>query len=334
MAEQEHLETCANCGRTIGSSAMPMVWQEKVVCPECRSRLEQNPPNEELASPPPAASAEGIAGPPEPLQCPESWKYTREWENDYEKTHEHLSKRCGHSGAQFRILYYIRGHGEEALTKIKTQNLFITRIAAGTVNVAQIRDSDIDWQSGCTWAHLNEQWEELFAIYNAHLAPPDILEILEEVHAFMDAGRLHCQSLLRYLADAKVALVRKQKDEEKRRLSLRKRSLQQQPSLWDVIDRKHSQVPVGFVYLLSNDLMPGVYKIGFSEGNPDKRARDVSLKIGLPMPFEVIAYWRTKDPYIVEQRIHAALANCAKGGEFFQVDLELAKTTIESCILH
>ncbi|CAN5665139.1 hypothetical protein BH09PLA1_BH09PLA1_34700 [soil metagenome] len=51
------------------------------------------------------------------------------------------------------------------------------------------------------------------------------------------------------------------------------------------------------------------------------------------MPFEVVAYWRTKDPYIVEQRIHTALAGYAKGGEFFQVDPEFAKTTIEACIL-
>lgn len=100
-----------------------------------------------------------------------------------------------------------------------------------------------------------------------------------------------------------------------------------------MIDEKHSEVLEGFVYLLSNELMPGVYKIGFSKGNPDKRAQDLNQSSGLPATFKVVAYWRTKDPYIVEQRIHDALASFTRGREFFQVDLEVAKTTIESCIL-
>lgn len=281
------------------------------------------------------APVRGPANLPPPLQCPESWKYTDEWEQGYKKTRGdgYLSKQCGHSGAQFQILYYLRSHGEQALTKIKNQNLLIKRISAGTVDVAKTREGDIEPQYGCTWAYLNGGWEELFAIYNAHLAPPDILESLEEVHSFIDAGRLHCQQILKYVEDWKAALTRKQKEEEEQALTPRRQSGQHQRGIWDLIDEKHSQVVEGFVYLLSNALMPGVYKIGFSAGNPDKRALDVTRNSGLPVPFEVVAYWRTKDPYIVEQRIHTALANCAKGGEFFQMDLELAKATIEACTL-
>lgn len=173
MAEQEHLETCANCGRTVGASETPMVWQEKLVCPECHGRLEQNPPDAEAAFLRPAAPANGITELPEPLQCPESWKYTKEWNDAYAQAHgnDYLSKRCRHSGADFQIMYYIYCHGEGALTQIKKQNLLIKRIAAGTVSVAQIRENDI----GSGWAYFYEWWEELFAIYNAHLAPPDIL---------------------------------------------------------------------------------------------------------------------------------------------------------------
>ena len=104
--------------------------------------------------------------------------------------------------------------------------------------------------------------------------------------------------------------------------------------MWEMIDVEHSKVTEGFVYLLSNALMPGVYKIGFTDSNPDKRAREVSARYGLPIPFEVIGYWRTKDPYIIEQRIHSALAGYGKAGEFFEIDLQLVKETIEAHVLN
>lgn len=266
---------------------------------------------------------------PEPMQCPDSWKYTKEWQDQYIKKHgyDYLSKMCKHSDAQFQIMYYIYEKGEMALTKIKTQNLFIKRIAAGTADPADIRDHDIDWQSGCTWIRLDEMGQAVFEIYNAQLAPTDILKILGEVKAFMIAGQSHCKALLRYLANARE---QKELEREQARLQVKK---QGRTNKWDVIDVKHSEVTEGFVYLLSNALMPGIYKIGFTASNPDNRAREISGDYGLPMPFEVLEYWRTKDPYIVEQRIHVALASYKKAGEFFEVDLQFAKETIEAYII-
>jgi hypothetical protein len=277
-------------------------------------------------SSPPTARSEGAANLPQPLQCPDSWKYTKEWDNNYEKAHgtDYLSKRCGHSLAQIRLLYYIYGHGEGILTTIKKQNLLIKRIAAGTANVAEVKGEGM-------WDYYDEKWEELFAVYNAHLAPPDILEIIKEVHELAEAGRLNYRSLLQYADNARSAIERKKQETEEPMLPPQGRQ-NRRPS-WDLVEEKHSKVLEGFIYLLSNSLMPGVFKIGFSAGNPDKRAKDVSLKSGLPVQFEVVAYSRTKDPFIVEQRIHTALADYAKGGEFFQLDLELAKTTIEACIM-
>ena len=106
----------------------------------------------------------------------------------------------------------------------------------------------------------------------------------------------------------------------------------QQKRKWESIDIDHSKVEEGFVYLLSNDLMPGVYKIGFTARNPDKRARELSEQYGLPISFKVVDYWRTKDPYIVEQRIHEELASFKKAGEFFEIDLECAKEIIQFLI--
>jgi len=271
---------------------------------------------------------------PEPLPTPNSWKYTKTWKEGLEEKHglDYLSQICKHSGAGFQIMYYICHYGEVALTKVKTQNLFIKRIAAKTVNPTEVRDIDIDWQSGSTWVRLQETWDELFEIYNAHMAPPDILIVLNEVKAYIDDGQSHCGKLLQYIAAARLDLEQKKEREREQELQQQKELQQALTRKWDLIDQEHSRVTEGFIYLLSNPLMPGVYKIGFTAGNPDKRAREVSMRYGLPRPFELIEYWRTKDPYIVEQRIHAVLWHCVKGGEFFEVDLDAAKQTIEACL--
>jgi hypothetical protein len=278
---------------------------------------------------------------PEPLPCPDSWKYNQEWQDQYEEKNgmDYLSKMCKHSEAGFRIMYYICDMGEKALTKIKTQNLVIKRITANTVDPTKV-DIDpvfaikysIDGPGDYTWASLDESRDALFEVYNAQMAPADILRILDEMKAFMNAGQIHCQSLLRYLADARAAFdQQKEMEREQSNLQLMQ---QMRASKWAAIDEKHSKVTEGFVYLLSNALMPGIYKIGFTAGNPDKRAKEVSAHYRLPMPFEVIEYWRTKDPYIIEQRIHTALASYEKADEFFEVDLKFIKETIESYVLH
>jgi hypothetical protein len=283
---------------------------------------------------------------PKPLQCPDFWKYSKAWEARYDEKHgdDYLSEICKHREASFNIFYYICTYGEMALTKIKTQNLFIKRITAGTLDPTTIEDMDIDWQGGHTWVSLNESREELFELYNAHRCPADILAIIDEVKSFMIKGQLHCQSLLQYLAGARADLEQKKgMEREQERLREEQELLREEQELLrereqarssksDLIDEKHSRATEEFLYLLSNALMPGVYKIGFTADNPDKRAIEVSEHYGLPLPFEVIEYWQTKNPYITEKRVQTALACYLKGGEFFEVDLELAKQTIADCL--
>lgn len=268
-----------------------------------------------------------LTGLPEQLDCPDSWKYTEEWQEKYERTYglDYLDKICRHSSAGHKIMYYICNMGEMALTKIKTQNLYIKRINAGTIDLSRIGELDIDWQSGHTWVRLHEDWEELFEIYNASKAPKDIVKIIDEVKTFMDAGQSHCQALLKYIANA----IEDQNKSKMEKREEARRQIMQQRHKWEAIDIDHSKVEEGFVYLLSNDLMPGVYKIGFTARNPDKRAKELSEQYGLPVSFNVVDYWRTKDPYIVEQRIHEELASFRKGGEFFEIDLECAKEIIQ-----
>lgn len=276
---------------------------------------------------------------PEPLRCPESWKYTEEWQAEYEKEHGHdyLSKVCKHTWANHEIMFYITYTGESALTRIKKQNLFIKRFTKGTANPAKVTDSEtreIDWPgSSASWEGLQKKWEELFEIYNADKAPSDILKVLHEVKAFIDAGQSHCQELLQYIVEKKADLAKQEEADREQQYLQQMQQRQAQADKWKVIDVENSKVTEGFVYLLSNSLMPGVYKIGFTAGNSDKRAREISVQYGLPMPFEVTQYWRTKDPYIIEQRVHFALTEYEKAGEFFEVDLQLAIETIEAHLL-
>ena len=102
---------------------------------------------------------------------------------------------------------------------------------------------------------------------------------------------------------------------------------------WEKIGERWSKVEKGFVYVFSNELMPGIYKIGFTSRTPEERATEMSYQIGLPSPFVVEKYWRTNDPYIVEQRIHEGLEQYRKPGEYFQVDLNLIYAEVEKHLI-
>ena len=43
----------------------------------------------------------------------------------------------------------------------------------------------------------------------------------------------------------------------------------------------------GWIYILSNKTMPGLFKIGHTKNNPEERAKEISRAAGVPVPFEV-----------------------------------------------
>lgn len=81
----------------------------------------------------------------------------------------------------------------------------------------------------------------------------------------------------------------------------------------------------GFVYVLGNESMPGIYKIGFTMKHPRTRMDELSRATSCPTPFDLLAFIGCEDPYDVEGEIHKALdayrVNHAR--EFFKVDPEL-----------
>ncbi|MBI0277114.1 GIY-YIG nuclease family protein [Hafnia alvei] len=80
----------------------------------------------------------------------------------------------------------------------------------------------------------------------------------------------------------------------------------------------------GWVYILSNECMPGIYKIGMTNNHPSVRAKELSSATGVPVPFKVEAMFHCDNAAYSETEIHASLSDCRinESREFFQEDLE------------
>ena len=85
---------------------------------------------------------------------------------------------------------------------------------------------------------------------------------------------------------------------------------------------------LGYVYVMSNEAMLGIYKIGCTSRNPDERANDLNTT-GVPKPF-VVEYCINIDNYVnIEKLVHNELSAYNFGKEFFKCDLEKCILTIK-----
>lgn len=82
----------------------------------------------------------------------------------------------------------------------------------------------------------------------------------------------------------------------------------------------------GFVYLLTNEYMPDVYKIGCTERAPHARAAELSASTGVPAPFKVFCYIEVTDCHAVERQMHEWLKHCriSPNREFFHENIRYA----------
>lgn len=83
----------------------------------------------------------------------------------------------------------------------------------------------------------------------------------------------------------------------------------------------------GYIYILSNEAMPGLLKIGFTETLVEERAAVLSAHSGVPMPFK--PEWRCpvyKHPKHIEEAVHKALDifRFRPNREFFRLNLKRA----------
>lgn len=79
----------------------------------------------------------------------------------------------------------------------------------------------------------------------------------------------------------------------------------------------------GWVYILSNEYMPGIYKIGMTTTSPETRAKELSSATGVPYPFKIEGSYYCENPAESEQSIHEALQDCRinESREFFKEDI-------------
>ena len=90
-----------------------------------------------------------------------------------------------------------------------------------------------------------------------------------------------------------------------------------------VDDRKGSGRDSGYVYILINpSLQKDLLKIGKTQKNPEKRAKQLT-STGVPTEFHVAFAIKTENYHIVEKSIHRSLTNqrYQRNREFFKLPL-------------
>ncbi|MEV4252753.1 GIY-YIG nuclease family protein [Spirillospora sp. NPDC049652] len=91
---------------------------------------------------------------------------------------------------------------------------------------------------------------------------------------------------------------------------------------------------IGFVYVLSNEAMPGFVKVGMTRQLSEIRARKLRTT-GVPLPFKVEFRTATCMPTEVEQAAHTALNDCrvSSDREFFRTTPSQATKAVRGALL-
>jgi hypothetical protein len=92
------------------------------------------------------------------------------------------------------------------------------------------------------------------------------------------------------------------------------------------------KIEIGVVYVLANEAMPGLLKIGFTTETAEARAIELSRHTGVPTAFKVA--WsseRVSNPQQVEKQAHTQLSMFRENSqrEFFRVELPFAIEVLE-----
>ena len=84
------------------------------------------------------------------------------------------------------------------------------------------------------------------------------------------------------------------------------------------------------VYILTNEAMPGIIKIGWTDNTVEQRMKELD-KTATPLPFTCYFAKRVKDPTFVESKMHQAFDEfrIRDNREFFRMSPEQAKAALE-----
>lgn len=84
------------------------------------------------------------------------------------------------------------------------------------------------------------------------------------------------------------------------------------------------------VYILTNESMPGIIKIGWTDNSVEQRMKELD-KTGTPLPFTCYFAKRVDDPRFVESKLHEAFDEfrIRENREFFRMSPDQAKAALE-----
>jgi hypothetical protein len=85
----------------------------------------------------------------------------------------------------------------------------------------------------------------------------------------------------------------------------------------------------GWVYIITNQGMPGLVKVGFSTKDPALRAEELN-HTGSPYPYLVDYDMLVVDPATIEQKVHIHLKDSHAGKEWFKCSTQHAIAAIRS----
>lgn len=83
----------------------------------------------------------------------------------------------------------------------------------------------------------------------------------------------------------------------------------------------------GWVYVISNQAMNGLVKVGYSTKDPELRAEELN-HTGSPHPYVVEYEVLLENPYQIEQKVHKLLKDVHEGKEWFRCSIEEAIAAI------
>jgi len=84
----------------------------------------------------------------------------------------------------------------------------------------------------------------------------------------------------------------------------------------------------GWVYILENEAMPNLFKIGFTRKTVEERVAELSNHTGVALSFTCVFCCCVRNPEAVERDVHEILAFYLFSKEFFKTEFEVAEAAI------
>src|SRR5438876_10907835 len=87
------------------------------------------------------------------------------------------------------------------------------------------------------------------------------------------------------------------------------------------------------VYILTNESMPGLLKIGYTCRTPQQRCAELGAATGIPTAFRLVHSREVSDGRAAEETIHRLLApfRASQDREFFRLSIPKAIAAVDYC---